>query len=668
MGIFRDLFDIATSGDVGKVADTLATLNDGKRIRSISSMSSRSIFYFPMFVSEDHSAEEIEMMQKYAEMNYSVMVAECFAQVPTIKVRPNDMNQISAFLDRFHQNLGTTTGSGEAARKFTSAVSFAGNNLNKMRQLGVFENAVDVISEQWEKYKDYDNKPVKRLDESYTSLNDVFNLNPLDPVSEANYKLGMKRKEELSNWGFLGESVPDDMFGFDMASEDEDLPDTDPVTHVTAEDNSAGSEIVEPVDEATTKEAYSKLAAKLDQVPDNKIKSAKNRAALRKLESKLNSMKKKYTKYLIRYKKKYESNDNSKKKLTIRFEGMSIDDPKSFMKVYGEFIKVVNKKLALCAKRKEEINKTSAKAVAETGSFPAWLDAPLESCSLTDLDEMAMNLVDMVEYDVNTMCEATDDQIFSYTSIPIDEANNPTPAPTPRKTVGGAYSPIRGGKMFTEVDLKKANDALPTIIMVNVKMAVIGTDQITDYTFPVGIKVHIYKVPIDDMISTIGEAVTSKRKLLSFIKLTSGEESTIGDMIFGISKMKKEVAARTSKNSAQIYRSALQRRKKLSKMSIPFLTKEYTLNGSMLLSQNIAEQVKTLYGVDLLSSDSLRKLMMEEFLFAVYITNPMDQSCKIFYDNDLAYNEVTYNMLQRQAKQSEMQMKDLLRILGTTQR
>ena len=436
---------------------------------------------------------------------------------------------------------------------------------------------------------------------------------------------------------------------------------------ICAEDDSAAANAV---NEATTKEAYSKLAAKLDSIPNNKIKSAKNRAALRKMETKLNSMKKKYTKYLVRYKKKYEGNDDSKKKLTIRFEGMTIDDPKSFMKVYGEFIKVVNKKLALVKKRQEEISKKTAKSVVETGTSPAWLDAPLESCSLTDLDEMSMNILDYVEYEVNQITEATDAEAFGYIDL-IDEANSPSSASTSNTSRSRSmkYEPmVNTGKMFTDLDVKKANDALPTIIMVNIKMVVEGSDQITDYSFPVGVKVNVHQVPWKEMSSSLASSLVQGRKLLSFIKLTSGEEGSLADLLFGIGKLKKEVEGATSGKSYQIYRSAIQRRKRLSKMSIPFITKKYTMNASLMISQNVASQIKDIVGIDVNEPKALQKVMMEEYVFAVYLTDANGEVCRVFYDNDVGFNEVSYKMLQRQQRNNEMQMKDLLRILGSTQR
>lgn len=815
--MFKELFDIATGADLEKITDTLASLNDGKRIRSISSMSSRSIFYFQMFVSDDHTAEEVEMLQKYAESNYAVMLAECFAQVPAIKVRPNDMNQISKFLDQFHQNIGSTaTGSGEAARRFISAVSFAQKNTKQIG--GMFEHAVGVIAEQWEKVKDFDNKEVKRLDESYTPLNDMFNVGALDESEEYRLSLAKKHQEELATWGFIGESAPDDMFGFDMAYEEQDIPHAEPVTtqvlptevSVDSDDvseaanpiaavkdkvqrtlylrkeNKASKDMATPLSEfpkdiqirilsdarariankiesagmkglaiskngnglfsftkeaskediaticdvaseffataqpkgngsiiyavdttpsvarkygwqgntapakatilreSTTKEAYSVLAGKLDGIPDNKIKSAKNKSALRKMESKLNSMKKKYQKYLIRYKKKYEG-EGDKKKLSIRFEGMTIDDPKSFMKVYGEFIKVVNKKLKLVEKRKVELDKTSAKAVSESGSSPEWMYAPLEPCSLTELDEMCMDTLDYVEAAVNEMCDQPDSKVFiiqednqgavdktssaqRYVDAAVGKAvtRRLESMKTPKNV---KYSPmVNTGSLFTDSDIKKANDSLPTIIMVNVKMAVEGTDQVVDYTFPVGVKVHLHVVPWKELANDLASSVARGRKLLSFIKLTSGEESSMMDFLFGLSKMKKEINDRNSKNSYRLYRSAIQRRKRISKMSIPFITKNYTLNASIVLSNNVATEIKNLTGLDITNPKIVQKLMLEEFVFAMYMTDANSQSCKAFYDNDLGYNEIPYKMMERQKKSGDMEMRDLLRILGTTQR
>ena len=140
------------------------------------------------------------------------------------------------------------------------------------------------------------------------------------------------------------------------------------------------------------------------------------------------------------------------------------------------------------------------------------------------------------------------------------------------------------------------------------------------------------------------------------------------DLLFGISKMKKEASDRGSKSSYRLYRSAIQRRKRLSKMSIPFITKNYTLNASIVLSNNVATEIKNITGLDIYDPKVVQKLMLEEFVFAMYMTDANSESCKAFYDNDLGYNEIPYKMMMRQQKAGEMEMRDLLRVLGTTQR
>lgn len=822
MGLFRDIIGLATSNDAKSIINTFDEYTRQGPIRSISSMSSRSIFYFPMFVTDDHSVEEIEMFQKYAESNYAVMLAECFAQVPAIKVKAGDMDQISSFLSRFHQNIGATSGgSAAAARKFVSAVSGiskAGSALFTESVSAVpysdeyLENARNFIVEQWEKYKEYDNAPTRHLDESnYVSVNDIYNESALDPANAAMVERATKHAHEMDLWGFIGESVPDDMFGYDMAFDNEDIPLAGPQSKepelpaelsdldegfsikgaakaigksvkTVADNISSGSlhakiakfpedtqirlmadarakisNIVEKskldgikisnagrklfiydpeiygedgskhkedlqalldsvkdiitdfewkpnshsimavgttpdiarkygwrgnsrksteavIDETTTKEAYSILSEKLDAIPNNKIRSAKNRQALNKLESKLNGMKKKYTKYLIRYKKRYEKEEESGKKFKIRFEGHDIDDPKQFMKVYGEFIKVVNKKLALIEARRKEISKSSAKAMSETGHLPEWLDAPLEACSITDLDEMCMNTADMVDEYINEMVSLPDSMTFIYEAgedkIPEDvqvtrrdrtSDNRPT-----------RFSPIvNTGSMFTDSDIKKANDALPTIIMVNVKMEIEsgnGSGNVVDYSFPVGVKVHIHTVPWKELADDISNSLVKNRKLLAFAKFTSGEESSISDFLFGLNSLRKEAKDARSGNSYRVYRSALQRRKRLSKMTLPFIKRNYTLNGSLLISANCVAAIKDMTSLDITDPRTARKLLYEEFLFAIFVSNSADESCKIFYDNDLGFNEVNYKMLQRQQRNNDAQTKDMLRIIASMQR
>ena len=629
--IFRDIFDIVLGADVGKITDTLSSLNNGGRIKSISSMASRSIFYFPMFVSDDITSDEVDMLQKNAEAQYAIMLAECFSQVPAIEVRPDDMNQIVNFLDKFHQNVGSeVVGSGESARRFALATSRAVSGLQGLKSMGLIES---TISSQWDKCREFDNSIPIKLNANYMPINDMYNENSIDDITEAFVNKTVSEDAELETWGFIGYDAPDSIF--------------------------ESSEVI------STKEAYSILANKLDSIPDNKIKSAKNISALRELESSLKSMKTKYKKYLVRYKKKYEKSDG--KKLNIKFEGHTIENPKQFMKVYGEFIKVVNSKLKLCEERRQELQNQHAKSVAES-YMPINIYEKLEYCSIDKLDEMSLACAKEVLENVET----------SYSELEnLDEAKGsgkPNQSQTsPKKyTVKRKPSDIRvrpqanvGGSVFTSSDLKKLNDALPTIITVSVKMAVKNTSQVVDYSFPVGIKVHVYSVNSNEMATNIKDAMKTGRKLLSFIRYTSGEESSMMDLLFGLSKIKNGSNDSRDKNSPyRVYREALQRRKRLSKMRIPFITSNYTLNGSMVFSTNVAEMVKRDLNIEIDSPENLKKLMLEEYLFAVYITDSATESVKIFYDNDLAYNVVSYKQLQRQSKQDDQLKKEIMAAIG----
>lgn len=110
----------------------------------------------------------------------------------------------------------------------------------------------------------------------------------------------------------------------------------------------------------------------LESITDNKIRSCKNRSKLRSIESKLKGLKKKYTAYLVRYKKRYEENEKegTKKKLIIRFNKETIADPKAFMKEYGSYMKIINRKLKLCEERREELLNRAGKTITanETAS------------------------------------------------------------------------------------------------------------------------------------------------------------------------------------------------------------------------------------------------------------------------------------------------------------
>ena len=347
-----------------------------RRIRSISSFSSNSIFYFPVVLSDQCQMEEATMVQRALEKQYASFIVACISQIPFHRVSSSDAFAVDDYLKQFHQNLGVSPGTDLFSKAYNAASKAGfkmpleeGTSFVPPPMIGVEDFFLKVWNESVEKDQDY----VTYLVENYISINDVFNETGTDPYTKSLTEKYKSINEELSDWGFIGMTPPeaiteDGAFsGYEPQIPEEEIP-TDPNDASSYREDPESDKAGQLVTEAADPTDQVKFT--LESISDNKIRSCKNRSKLRSIESKLKGLKKKYTNYLIRYKKQYEENkkNGTDKKLVIRFNKESIGNPKAFMKKYGSYMKIINRKLKLCEERRNELLSRSAKGDSVTAN------------------------------------------------------------------------------------------------------------------------------------------------------------------------------------------------------------------------------------------------------------------------------------------------------------
>lgn len=215
--MIREIFDVlsaAEDSNAGRGLKRNINLNKS-RIRSISSYSSNSIFYFPTIVSDQLMPEEAGMVLKMLERSYASFVVACIGLMPFHRVSADDKASIENYLQQFHQNIGVKT---------TNNVNWAADKF--LRENATDDEAVkaaqDYLYECWQRSKSSGEDLIKIIAEE-VSLNDMFNEDAVDPKTRAIQERYHARMEELNTWGFLGEAT-EEMFDFD----DNDEEDNDP--------------------------------------------------------------------------------------------------------------------------------------------------------------------------------------------------------------------------------------------------------------------------------------------------------------------------------------------------------------------------------------------------------------------------------------------------------
>lgn len=486
--------------------------------------------------------------------------------------------------------------------------------------------------------------------------------------------------------------------------------------------------------EGTVKSAIDNIKFSLESVSENKILSCSSLTKLSSLESKLKKLKTKYTKYLNRYKRQYKENQRNKthKKLTIRFNNMTISDPKAFMKQYGTYIKIINKRLKLVEKRREQLRTrkglaTASKEANKEPVNPRVEKTPkLEENVITDLTQMDFDAIDYCERAIDESLNAPDSAIFGYLDEDVSDdeyqkqverANRLGQAVLKQgertrkydKAVKGLTRDIKelrkekyetdkalAGKdkeiakltkerdklasaqkssdtkrtrivdqkvfdreVFTNMELKKANEAVPTFAKATISFIVEDTDEIINRDVLVGIKAYVHKAPTAELVNDVYNCIINKRKFLRFVKFITGEERSLSDLLFGVKELRSD--ALDAKSGGE-WRNAFKRRRRWAKMSVPYLMKEYTPNGTICMTMNEVNYIKSEYGIDIMDPDHVRMIMDADYLLGFVVVDQSEELVYVTYDgHGYGFQTYTYAALERENANSDRMMRELYR-------
>lgn len=785
--MITELFSMLSSIDVsGKGAKQKFSVNlNRNHIRSISAYSSNSIFYFPTVTSDQVTPEEMAMISRVLEKSYATFVVTCISLMPFHRIRSDDQASIEAYLSQFHQNMGINAGSGPVVNKMLGLVSTIEESANgENDDLAALQN---FLLECWEKSKKNCSNYINIVSETI-SLNDMYSKDHIDPMTRLLQEQYFENMKELDTWGFLGEATAD---MFDTGDDDLELmSDEEIIRRVTGVDISDGDdddlenqypEIDALLSEGNVKSAIDSIMFSLESVTENKILSCSSLTKLTSLESKLNKLKHKYAKYLTRYKRKHKENEKNgtSGKLSIRFNGATISNPKAFMKQYGAYIKIINKRLKLVDKRRAELRKRKGlpdpaedRKLEESG-IPVLSDIDLRTidhcvtrideslnapdseifiideattdellAQIADLEQRNANLADALTKKQTLVTQSENDRrraenISKHSQVEakkqklryqqeqrrvgelqsqlksgqvtekelrttlrnLEKKNASLEKDIEKMRIKGPYDPRsevntdgaywdstrpmsglnigraaqRNGytghktfdkEIFTDMDMKKSNEAIPTYTKASIGFIVDETEQVVTRDVLVGIKVHLRKVPAIDLINDLYNCIINKRKFLRFVKFISGEEKSLADLLFGFKELKID-ALNSRTGGARQWGAAFRRRKRWSKMSVPYLMKEYTPNGTVVLTMNEVQYIKDEYGLDIMTQDHVNMIMDASFLLGFVILDQANEMCYITYDGHGGdFQQYTYSMLERESSSASREVMQLYRAIS----
>lgn len=711
--MFSELAGLLASLDVSKgpggnsmksKARNILMKANKQKIGSISAYSSNSIFYFPTIISDQMMPSEQAMIIRMIEKNYASFVVACVSLLPVHRISADDSAAITNYLQIFHQNMGMNSVDPNVMSK---VIGIASKTIQE--NAGVsdeeFKAFQDFLYECWQKSKATNEDYVKIVSET-VSINDMFKKDPIDSKTKILQEQFNRQNEELEEWGFLGEATAN-MFDDDMELTDDDYDDLDEENPDDEDEDAELSKMIDSMldensvmNEGNVHQAINSIKFALESVSENKILSCQSLTKLNALENKLNKLKGKYAKYLNRYKAKVKENkeNGTHKSLAIRFNNAVISNPKAFMQQYGEYITIINKRLKMIEKRRAELRERKG------------LSESVETNPFNDLTQMDFDSVDFCIRSIDECITAKDEDIFilteakndddDYTRIKISEKQayiksqqdlkdaqdlistyqddiaekdkmiadkdqtitkyNSDKAKSKNIFPEKNISPFGKSGPFTDMDLKKANDAIPLFAKATISFVIDDTGEVMNRDILIGIKAYLHLAPASELVTDIYNCIINKRKFLRFVKFITGEERSLSDLLFGINELKTD--ALSNKSESGRWRSAFRSRRRWAKISVPKLMKEYTPNGTLVITMNEVNYLKDQYGIDIMRPDHVKMLMDADFLLGFVIVDQSNEMVYVTYDgHGYGFQQYTYAMLEREAQTSDRLMRELYR-------
>lgn len=220
---------------------------------------------------------------------------------------------------------------------------------------------------------------------------------------------------------------------------------------------------------------------------------------------------------------------------------------------------------------------------------------------------------------------------------------------------------INAGAIEKEKD--KINNMRPSVVEITVTF-IIGGQKI-NVKIPVGVKTVIHSVNSEDLIDHIMESVAGKGILHNFIRYTTGELTSLSDILFGTSKIKNHFI---KSNDVTKWADALERRRNSNKIrnNIPFLSKKpYLPNTSIVVSMEDISEIERTIGYNL-SQETKRtmKFMKDNFLLSFVISDDVTETLYVMNDGDTQFSEFPFSSIKRENNKNEDIVNALIKGIG----
>lgn len=223
-------------------------------------------------------------------------------------------------------------------------------------------------------------------------------------------------------------------------------------------------------------------------------------------------------------------------------------------------------------------------------------------------------------------------------------------------------------KQILPSDIKKANELMPTLMVVTFNQKVKDIDTPVVSHVVIGIKAKLYPIDSREIINKIKDKVADNNWLNKFIRATTNEISFVKDFMFAIDKAKLDAMSYSSKSKTSKIWRILERRSKKSKIRQAMkMSNDASAVSTLLVSQDVVEYLKKNENINLENPKTAYAIMSSYNFMGIAICDESLETAKFIYDTgDDMYETISFTHLEREA--SDGAYKKVINLMTKMQR
>ena len=205
-------------------------------------------------------------------------------------------------------------------------------------------------------------------------------------------------------------------------------------------------------------------------------------------------------------------------------------------------------------------------------------------------------------------------------------------------------------KQLIPTDVKKANELVPTMMVVNF----VSAEKGVDCQMIIGVKAKMYPVDSMDIINRISLKYKDKNGLLKFIQSTTREISFFKDFLFAIDKAKLDALSQSNRGSSSPLWKVLERRaiKSSARRSLG-QSNDASAITSLVMSQEEVDYLAKTENIHVDSPKVANSVMDSYNFMSMVLVDEATEVAEFIFDtgNDM-YESVSFTNLEREANDS----------------